>query len=423
MADTPTPNIHPVEGEWAKPVGTLTVGAISHDAVNLNVQGRRVTSPLQGFGQLWQKTYKIRLAGAVVTPQQVIQVWKEHFPEFWPQGNRFYGGQGPIHAIDGYTQDVDGLSFGLTGSLKVHYDWRTYLPTGAIAMKTTAAGGTAIHQIAFQVRFYDPNRPEEVWYIDEIQLTLRRIANSAPAGSDSLRVWIEGDYSGVPNSVPAFAAIDPEVDLTLTTNGAGLARKAKELKDAGLKRVTVSLDSLDDATFRAMNDVDFPVDKVLEGIDAAAAAGLAPIKINMVVKRGMNDGSIVAMARRFRGSGHVVRFIEFMDVGATNGWRMDDVVPAAEIVRTIGAQMPLVPADPNYEGEVAERWRYADGGGEKSQAFSRLEPSPPELMDADPAGEEPEGRAERREAAGHREHAPPRQPRLPQPASHPTWAS
>ena len=131
-------------------------------------------------------------------------------------------------------------------------------------------------------------------------------------------------------------------DLTLTTNGSLLAKKAKGLRDAGLTRVTVSLDSLDDATFRAMNDVDFPVAKVLEGIDAAAAAGLAPVKINMVVKRGMNDGDVVAMARHFRGTGHIVRFIEFMDVGATNGWRMDDVVPAAEIVRRIDAEFPLV---------------------------------------------------------------------------------
>jgi len=168
-----------------------------------------------------------------------------------------------------------------------------------------------------------------------------------------------------------------DVDLTLTTNGALLAKKAKDLRAAGLARVTVSLDSLDDATFRAMNDVDFPVAKVLEGIDAAAAAGLAPIKINMVVKRGMNEDSIVPMARRFKGSGHIVRYIEYMDVGATNGWRMDDVVSAREIVAAIGAEMPLVPVDPNYRGEVAERWRYVDGGGEigviasVTQAFCR----------------------------------------------------
>jgi cyclic pyranopterin phosphate synthase len=182
---------------------------------------------------------------------------------------------------------------------------------------------------------------------------------------------------GVEQLVGMLAGIDPDVDLTLTTNGAALARKAQALKDAGLKRVTVSLDSLDDATFRAMNDVDFPVDRVLEGIDAAAAAGLAPVKVNMVVKRGLNQGSVVAMARRFRGTGHVVRFIEFMDVGATNGWRMDDVVSAAEIVRAIDREFPLEPVEANYAGEVAERWRYRDGAGEVgviasvTQAFCR----------------------------------------------------
>ncbi|MEO8202396.1 MAG: GTP 3',8-cyclase MoaA [Betaproteobacteria bacterium] len=154
------------------------------------------------------------------------------------------------------------------------------------------------------------------------------------------------------------------VDLTLTTNGSMLAKKAQALKDAGLDRITVSLDSLDDATFKAMNDADFPVAKVLEGIDAAAAAGLAPVKVNMVVKRGVNDGQVLDMARHFRGTGHIVRFIEFMDVGSTNGWRMDDVIPSAEIVRRISAQFPLVQADPEYRGEVADRWKYADGSGE-----------------------------------------------------------
>jgi cyclic pyranopterin phosphate synthase len=167
------------------------------------------------------------------------------------------------------------------------------------------------------------------------------------------------------------------LDLTLTTNGSALARKARALRDAGLDRLTVSLDSLDDAVFRAMNDVDFPVAEVLEGIAAADAAGFAPIKINMVVKRGVNDHTIVDMARRFKGSGHIVRFIEFMDVGATNGWRMDDVVPSAEVTRRIDAQMPLEPVEPNYYGEVAERWRYRDGSGEigvvssVTQAFCR----------------------------------------------------
>ena len=167
------------------------------------------------------------------------------------------------------------------------------------------------------------------------------------------------------------------LDLTLTTNGSLLAKKARSLAAAGLNRVTVSLDALDDATFKAMNDVDFPVEKVLEGIDAAAEAGLAPVKINMVVKRGVNEHAVLPMARHFKGSGHIVRFIEFMDVGASNGWRMDDVVPSADIVRMIDAEAPLLPADPNHEGEVAERWRYRDGTGEigvissVTQAFCR----------------------------------------------------
>ena len=155
-----------------------------------------------------------------------------------------------------------------------------------------------------------------------------------------------------------------KTEITLTTNGSLLARQVDSLKKAGLDRVTVSLDSLDDATFRAMNDADFPVAKVIEGIETAAAAGLAPVKINMVVKRGVNDGDTAAMAARWRGSGHIVRFIEYMDVGATNGWRMDDVVPSAEVVRRIGGRWPLEPIGANYPGEVAQRWRYADGAGE-----------------------------------------------------------
>ena len=155
-----------------------------------------------------------------------------------------------------------------------------------------------------------------------------------------------------------------DLDLTLTTNGSALAQKAQSLFDAGLQRVTVSLDSLDDATFRAMNDVDFPVQKVLDAIAAAAAVGLKPIKINAVVKRGTNDHDIVNMARRFKGSGHILRFIEYMDVGASNGWRMDDVIPSAEVIARIHAEFPLEAIDPNYPGEVAERWRYADGSGE-----------------------------------------------------------
>jgi GTP 3',8-cyclase len=154
-----------------------------------------------------------------------------------------------------------------------------------------------------------------------------------------------------------------DLDLALTTNGSALAAKAEGLKEAGLERVTVSLDSLDDGVFRAMNDVDFPVARVLEGIETAAAAGLE-VKINMVVKRGLNDDSILDMARHWHGSGHILRFIEYMDVGTTNGWRMDDVISADEIVSTIGAEFPLEQIAPNYPGEVATRWRYADGGGE-----------------------------------------------------------
>jgi cyclic pyranopterin phosphate synthase len=169
---------------------------------------------------------------------------------------------------------------------------------------------------------------------------------------------------GIERLVAMLREALPDADLTLTTNGSALKAHAKPLRAAGLDRVTVSLDSLDEATFRAMNDADFPVAKVLEGIDAAAAAGLSPIKINMVVKRGVNDHQVADMARHFRGSGHIVRFIEFMDVGSTNGWRMDDVIPSKEIVQRIASQFPLEPAQANYRGEVAERWRYLDGGGE-----------------------------------------------------------
>jgi cyclic pyranopterin phosphate synthase len=162
--------------------------------------------------------------------------------------------------------------------------------------------------------------------------------------------------------VAMLAELDAEV--TLTTNGSLLAKQAAALKKAGLDRVTVSLDSLDDATFRRMNDADFPVAKVIDGIETAAAAGLGPVKINMVVKRGVNDQSVVQMAERWRGTGHIIRFIEYMDVGSTNGWRMDDVIPSAEVVRRISERWPLEPIDANYPGEVAERWRYVDGGGE-----------------------------------------------------------
>jgi cyclic pyranopterin phosphate synthase len=173
--------------------------------------------------------------------------------------------------------------------------------------------------------------------------------------------------------VSMLAQAGEGLDLTLTTNGALLAAKAQSLRAAGLGRVTVSLDSLDDEVFRAMNDVDFPVASVLGGIDAAAAAGL-PVKVNMVVKRGVNESSVLPMARRFHGSGHILRFIEYMDVGSTNGWRMDDVVPAAEIVAAIDAELPLDPVEPNYPGEVANRWRYRDGVGEIGVIASVTQP-------------------------------------------------
>jgi GTP 3',8-cyclase len=165
-----------------------------------------------------------------------------------------------------------------------------------------------------------------------------------------------------------------DLDLTLTTNGSLLAQKARPLAAAGLKRVTVSLDSLDDATFKRMNDSDFPVAKVLAGIEAAHAAGLAPIKINMVTKRGVNESSILPMARYFKGTGMTLRFIEFMDVGSTNGWRLDDVVPAREIVSMIDREMPLEPIEAGYRGEVAARYRYKDGGGEIGVISSVTQP-------------------------------------------------
>ena len=180
----------------------------------------------------------------------------------------------------------------------------------------------------------------------------------------------------LPDLISMLAEI-PDLDLTLTTNGSLLPKHARALKDAGLKRVTVSLDSLDNEIFKSMNDVDFPVEKVIEGMEAAAAVGLDPIKVNMVVKRGLNESSILPMARYFREKGYILRFIEYMDVGHSNGWRMDDVVSAAEIVKMIDAEMPLEPVTPNYQGEVAGRWRYKDGSGEVgmvasvTQAFCR----------------------------------------------------
>jgi GTP 3',8-cyclase len=178
----------------------------------------------------------------------------------------------------------------------------------------------------------------------------------------------------LPDLVRMLKAIPGVDDLTLTTNGSLLARHAAALADAGLDRVSVSLDSLDDTTFGRMNDVGFPVQTVLDGIEAAAQAGLTPIKVNMVVRRGINEGDVVPMARYFRERGHIMRFIEYMDVGHTNGWRMDDVVPASEIVALIDAEMPLAELAPNYTGEVAGRWAYRDGGGEVGVIASVTQP-------------------------------------------------
>ena len=175
--------------------------------------------------------------------------------------------------------------------------------------------------------------------------------------------------------IEQLARIEGLKDIALTTNGALLTRdKARALKAAGLQRITISLDSLDDAVFRAMNDVDFPVATVLEAIDAAAEAGLTPVKIDVVVQRGVNDGGIIDLLRRFRGSGHIVRFIEYMDVGNTNGWRVEDVVSGREIIETIAREWPVEPLQANYFGEVAERWRFADGSAEFGVVTSVTQP-------------------------------------------------
>ncbi|MBX3652695.1 MAG: GTP 3',8-cyclase MoaA [Ramlibacter sp.] len=184
-----------------------------------------------------------------------------------------------------------------------------------------------------------------------------RLTGGEPLLRKNIEVLIE--------QLAALRTVDgTPLDITLTTNGSLLARKARALRAAGLQRVTVSLDGLDDAVFRRMNDVDFPVAEVLEGIAAAREAGLGPVKVNMVVKRGTNDHEILPMARHFRGTGTVLRFIEYMDVGATNGWRMDEVLPSAEVIRRLQAEYALVPLEPSAPGETAERWGYADANGQ-----------------------------------------------------------
>jgi len=200
---------------------------------------------------------------------------------------------------------------------------------------------------------------------------IARLARIA-AGLGVEKIRLTGGEPLLRKNVETLVALLAEVrrpdggalDLTLTTNGSLLARKARALREAGLQRVTVSLDALDPQVFRRMSDAAFTPDDVLRGIDAAADAGLAPIKVNMVVRRGVNDHQILPMAERFRGSGHALRFIEYMDVGSTNGWNMSEVVPGDDILARIGAVHPLLPLPPGHPGEVAARWRYADGAGE-----------------------------------------------------------
>jgi cyclic pyranopterin phosphate synthase len=222
-------------------------------------------------------------------------------------------------------------------------------------------------------RDFEFMRREELLSFEEIERVARAFAR---AGVQKLRLT-GGEpllRKGIEELIALLSQVDGISDLTLTTNGSLLARKAGALKEAGLDRVTVSLDSMDDTVFMAMNDVGFPVQDVLDGIEAASLAGLAPVKVNMVVKRGVNDESVVEMARHFRGTGHIVRFIEYMDVGSTNGWRLDDVVSGKEIVGRINAIFPLEPVDPNYLGEVAQRYRYVDGQGEIGVITSVTQP-------------------------------------------------
>ncbi len=178
----------------------------------------------------------------------------------------------------------------------------------------------------------------------------------------------------LPTLIRSLAATEGIEDLTLTTNGLLLPVQAEQLRAGGLERVTVSLDALDPAIFGKMNGLGVSVGQVLAGIEAAAAAGLRPVKVNCVVQRGVNENQIVPLARRFHGSGHVLRFIEYMDVGNTNGWKLEQVFPAAEIVRAVDAKLPLEPVEPNYRGEVARRWRYRDGGGEIGVIASVTQP-------------------------------------------------
>jgi len=213
---------------------------------------------------------------------------------------------------------------------------------------------------------------DELLSFDEIN-RLARIFNSM--GARKIRLT-GGEPLLRPNLDRLIAELAqiPDLELAMTTNGSLLARKAQALKDAGLDRITVSLDSLDDAVFKNMNDVQFPVKRVLEGIEVAEKIGFSPIKINMVVKRGVNEDTILQMARYFKDTPHIVRFIEYMDVGTTNGWQLEEVVSAREIIDRIQAELPIEPLDPNYRGEVAKRWRYQQGHGEIGLIASVTQP-------------------------------------------------
>jgi cyclic pyranopterin phosphate synthase len=222
-------------------------------------------------------------------------------------------------------------------------------------------------------REYEFLRREQLLTFEEIT----RIA-AVFAGQGVHKIRITGGEPlmrrGVEDLIGMVSAIEAIDDLTLTTNGSLLGKKAAGLAAAGLRRVTVSLDSLDDEVFMAMNDAGYPVGVVVEGIAAAQAAGLSPVKVNMVVKRGVNDDSVVGMAEHFRGTGVIVRFIEFMDVGVSNGWRLADVVPAREMIAAVAERFPLEPIDRAYRGEVARRWRYVDGAGEIGVISSVTQP-------------------------------------------------
>jgi cyclic pyranopterin phosphate synthase len=208
---------------------------------------------------------------------------------------------------------------------------------------------------------------DQVLSFEEIERAARAFVS---LGVEKLRITggeplVRRDLPSLISRLAALRTRDGrEPDLTLTTNGAALRALARPLADAGLRRVTVSLDSLDDAVFGAMNGIDFPVARVLDGIDAALEAGLAPLKVNMVVRRGINESSIVPMADWARRIGVTLRFIEYMDVGHSNGWRLDEVVAATELIEAVTARWPAEPIDAGYRGEVADRWRYTDGAGE-----------------------------------------------------------